>query len=63
MSLNQYVQAVQNVFEKDYPRFWWDDYFLDDEKARLEQFLKNEHHAGNHPKEALTNLFRTFGRL
>lgn len=63
MSINQYKQAVINVFETNYPQFWWDDYFLDEEKPRIEKHLRDELAAGCPPMIALNNLLRTMGRM
>ena len=63
MSLNQYLQAVQNAFETKYPQFWWDDYFMDDEKPKVTKLLKQELDVGCPPSIALKNLLVIMGRM
>ena len=63
MSFNQYLQAVQKTFEVKYPQFWWEDYFLDDEKHAVNKILQKELESLTPPSLALNTLLTSLGRM
>ena len=61
MSLNQYLKAVVGVFETRYPQFWWDDFFLDEEKPQIAKFIELEHKEGCPPSDAYKAFKKQIG--
>lgn len=63
MSQNQFIEAVKQLFADLYPKFTWEDFFLDDEKPVIDKILQDELAVASEPHEALHNILTLTGRL